>query len=175
VLNDDLRIKFSIWSQGGKLDIGSGYTVPLTWPFALTRDKKMRCVFVVETAGGMSRFAMVKNKVALLSNSVDTAIEPPNDSETRLGSLKRKWKSVHASEFDVHQGHVKNVKIVVNNTTFIGDAVPHTYIQQLQLGGDGSGCQTTPDLSNYIQKNEDVDISASYTFECGKLRLSNGA
>jgi hypothetical protein len=175
-LNDDLQIEFSVWRQGGKLDIGSGYTVPLTWPFALTQDKKMRCVFVVETAGGTSRFTMVKNKVALLSNSVDTAIEPPNDSETRLGTLKRKWKSVHASEFDAHQGSVKNVKLVVDNTTFIGDAVPHTYIQQLQLGGGGGGDgQTTPDLSNYIQKNVDVDISASYTFDSGKLRLRNGA
>jgi hypothetical protein len=98
----DLQIKFSIWREGGKLGIGSGYNVPLTWPFALTRDKKMRCVFVVETAGGTSQFAMVKNKVALLANGVDTAIEPPNDAEPRLGIFKRKWKSVHASKFDAH-------------------------------------------------------------------------
>jgi hypothetical protein len=175
VLNDDLRVKLSIWREGGKLGIGSGYTVPLTSPFALTQDKKMRCVFVVETAGGVSHFTMVKNKVSLLSNSVDMAIEPAVDGETRLGTLKRKWKSVHASEFDVHQGHVKNVKLVVDNTTYIGDAVPHTYIQQLQLGGSGGDESTAPDLSNYIQKNVDVDISASYTFDNGKLRVRNGA
>ena len=89
LINADLHIKLSIWRLGGKLDIGSGYNIPLTWPFELTQDKKMRCVFVVETAGGMSQFAMVKNKVALLSNGVDMTIEPPNDSETRLGTLKR--------------------------------------------------------------------------------------
>ena len=33
VINDDFQIKFSIWRQGGKLDIGSGYSVPLNMAF----------------------------------------------------------------------------------------------------------------------------------------------
>ena len=75
---------------------------------------------------------MVKNSVVLLSNEVDTSIDPPGDDVTSLGTIKRKWKSVHASEFDAHQGPVKNVKLVANTTTFVGDVVPHTYIDQLQ-------------------------------------------
>jgi hypothetical protein len=56
----------------------------------------MRCVFVVETAGGASQFTMVKNKIAIISNDVDMAIEPPIDGETRLDTFKHKWKAVHA-------------------------------------------------------------------------------
>jgi hypothetical protein len=96
----------------------------------------------------------------------------PDDNTTPLVTLKGKGKSVHANEFDAHQGPVKTVKLVVDNTTFIGDAVPHACIQQIQLGcGNGT---IAPDLSNYIQKNVDVNISRMYTFDIGKLRLNNG-
>jgi hypothetical protein len=123
-----LPVKFSVWSQGGKLDIGNGYTAPLIWPLSIPFDKKMRCVFAVETGGQANEFAMVKNSVALLSNGMDMSIDPPSNNMTSLGTSKRKWKSVNASEFDAHQGPVKNVKLVVGDKTFIGDAVPHAYI-----------------------------------------------
>jgi hypothetical protein len=112
---------------------------------------------------------MVKNKAALLSNSVDVAMESPVDDETSLGKFKRKWKAVHASKFDVDQGPVKNVKLTVNGTNFVGEAVPYTFIQQLRIGGVG----TAPDLTNYIQKNVDVDISSVYTFDKGKLVIKS--
>jgi len=45
--------------------------------------------------------------------------------------------------------------------------VSYSFIQHLQIDGVG----TAPNLTNYIQKNVDIDISAVYTFDSSKLYL----
>jgi hypothetical protein len=121
-----LPVKISIWSQGGKLSIGDRFVVPL-----YVDNKKLRCVFVTETGGHLSDLAMVKKSVALCLNRVDATIEPSDDTLASLGTSKRKWKAVHASEFDAYDGFVKNVKFVTGDKTFLGFATPQTYIQEL--------------------------------------------
>jgi hypothetical protein len=66
-----------------------------------TRNK-ISSDFVTETGGQANKFKTVKNSIVLLSNSKDISIDPPSDNTTSLGTGKRKWKSVNASEFDAH-------------------------------------------------------------------------
>jgi hypothetical protein len=68
--SDNLPVKLYVWHEGGKLEIGDEYIIPLSWTLPLSRDRKLRCIFVVETGAQASEFAVVENAVALLSNDV---------------------------------------------------------------------------------------------------------
>ncbi len=82
--------------------------------------------FFVETVGGERELKMIKNSITLLSNNGDVTLQPPVDNITRLGISRSKFKANHAFEFEAYEGRVKNVNVVVDDMTLIGEAIPHS-------------------------------------------------